>query len=62
MSLCTNGIGLQVLPFRDNMHLGSIHRFQWFSCYSFLLSGFWLAHENDQTFPSFRISSMVGTP
>jgi len=33
MSWCTSGVGLQVLPFIDNSHLGSIHRFQWISCY-----------------------------
>ena len=28
MSWCTSGVGLQVLPFIDNSHLGSILRFQ----------------------------------
>jgi len=28
MSWCTNGDGLQVLPFMDNRHLGSIPHFQ----------------------------------
>ena len=32
MSWCTSGIGLQVLPFIDNSHLGSILHFQGFSC------------------------------
>jgi len=32
MSWCTSGVGLQVLPFIDNSHLGSILFFQWFSC------------------------------
>jgi len=27
MSWCTSGVGLQVLPFIDNRHLGSIPRF-----------------------------------
>jgi len=32
MFLCTNGVELKVLPFPDNRHLGSIPRFQRFSC------------------------------
>jgi len=28
MSWCTSGVGLQVLPFIDNSHLGSILHFQ----------------------------------
>ena len=32
MSWCTSGVWLQVLPFIYNMHLGSILRFQRFSC------------------------------
>ena len=27
MSWCTSGVGLQVLPFIENCHLGSFHRF-----------------------------------
>jgi len=33
ISWCTSGVGLQVLPFIDNTHLGSIPRFQRFSCH-----------------------------
>jgi len=33
MPWCTSGVGLQVLPFINNSHLGSIPRFQRFSCY-----------------------------
>jgi len=32
MSWCTIGVGLQVLPFIDNSHLGSILCFQQLSC------------------------------
>ena len=34
MSWCTSGVWLQVLPFIDHRHLGSIPHFQWFSCIS----------------------------
>jgi len=37
MSWCTSGVGLQVLPFIDKRHLGSIHRFQWFACFDVLI-------------------------
>jgi len=33
MVCCTSCIGLQVLPFIDYRHLGSIHHFQRFSCF-----------------------------
>jgi len=32
MSVCTSGVGLKVLHFRDNQHFGSIRRSQPFSC------------------------------
>ena len=37
VSWCTSGVGLQVLPFIDNRHLGIIPRFQWFPCWYCLL-------------------------
>jgi len=37
MSLCTSGVRLQVLPFTDNQHLGSIPGFQRFSCFDCFL-------------------------
>jgi len=33
MYLCTHSVGLQVLPFIDNCHLGRIIRFHRFSFY-----------------------------
>ena len=33
MYWCTSGVGLQVLPFIDNMHSRSIIRFHRFSCF-----------------------------
>jgi len=33
LSWCTSGVGLQVLSFIDNRHLGSIHRFQRYPCF-----------------------------
>jgi len=33
MSFCTSGVGFQVLPLIDNMHLGSILSFQQYSCF-----------------------------
>jgi len=43
MSWCTSGVGLKVLPFTDKRHLGSIHRFQRFSCFtSFPLCFLWV--------------------
>jgi len=33
MSWCKSGVGFQDLPFIDNRHLGSIHRFQQSSCF-----------------------------
>ena len=38
ISWCTGGVGLTVLSFIDNTHLGSILRFQHFSCISFKYS------------------------
>ena len=37
MSCCTSDVRLQVLSFIEIMHLGSIHRFQRFSCYHFVV-------------------------
>ena len=37
VSWWTSGVGLQVLPFIDNRHLGIIPRFQWFPCWYCLL-------------------------
>ena len=33
MSWCTSGVKLQVLPFIDDRYLGSMLRFQRFSCF-----------------------------
>ena len=37
LSWCTSSVGFWVLPLMDNRHLGSIHHFQRYSCYLYLL-------------------------